>query len=103
MTSWRCPPSLIDHSLLAPTLTDRELEEGCRLAREIAEIVEAAHKRSALVKVVFENCYLADEYKIELSSTGFGSGGATIEDSECDAASGNRAFRPLNRSRVFRK
>src|SRR5260370_2239675 len=25
---------MIDHSLLQPTLTDRELEDGCRLARE---------------------------------------------------------------------
>src|SRR5438046_3451921 len=25
---------LIDHSLLQPTLTDQELEQGCRLARE---------------------------------------------------------------------
>src|SRR5438128_2074629 len=26
--------TMIDHSLLQPTLTDRELEDGCRLARE---------------------------------------------------------------------
>jgi deoxyribose-phosphate aldolase len=162
---------LIDHSLLPPTLTDAELEQGCRLAREydvasvcikpyavklaadllagstvavgttigfphgghatavkvaeaeqtmadgateldmvvnigkvlskdwrfvaedIRAVVEAAHRRKALVKVIFENCYLADEHKEQLcrtcaevgadyvkTSTGFGSGGATDED-----------------------
>lgn len=162
---------MIDHSLLQPTLTDAELEQGCRLARDyevasvcikpcavqlagailagstvavgttvgfphgghataikvaeaeqalaegateldmvvnlgkvlgkdwsfvaadIRAVVEAAHRRGALVKVIFENCYLADEHKIELcricgevgadyvkTSTGYGSGGATDED-----------------------
>ena len=27
---------MIDHSLLQPTLTDAEMEQGCRLAREYA-------------------------------------------------------------------
>jgi deoxyribose-phosphate aldolase len=162
---------MIDHSLLQPTLTDAELEQGCRLAREydvasvcikpcgvrmaaailagstvapsttigfphgghttaaklaeaeqaladgateldmvvnigkvlgkdwrfvaddIRAVVEAAHRRQALVKVIFENCYLADEHKEQLcricaevgaeyvkTSTGYGSGGATDED-----------------------
>src|SRR5262249_10348367 len=135
---------MIDHSLLQPTLTDAELEQGCRLAREydvasvcikphavrlaaailagsmvapsttigfphgghttavkvaeaeqalddgateldlvvnigkvlgkdwrfvaddIRAVVEAAHRRQALVKVIFENCYLADEHKEQL-------------------------------------
>lgn len=61
--------------------------------REIAVVVEAAHARQAKVKVIFENCYLRDEHKIKLceicselradwvkTSTGYGSGGATIED-----------------------
>src|SRR5438876_2039726 len=162
---------MIDHSLLQPTLTDRELEDGCQLAREydlasvcikpyavaqataqlrgstvavgttigfphgghvtrikvaeaeqamtdgareldmvvnigkvlsrdwryvaddIRAVVEAAHRRGALVKVIFENCFLADEHKEQLcricgevgadfvkTSTGYGATGATDED-----------------------
>jgi len=161
----------IDHSLLGPTLTDHELEEGCKLATkyrvasvcikpyavplaarllagsgvavgttigfphgghatavkvfearkamddgaseldmvinigqaiggqwaavasDIAAVTQAAHERGALVKVIFENCYLTDEQKVKLcqicgevradyvkTSTGYGSGGATHED-----------------------
>ena len=161
----------IDHSLLGPTLTDHELEEGCKLATkyrvasvcikpyavplaarllagsgvavgttigfphgghatavkvfeaqkamddgaseldmvinigqaiggswdavasDIAAVTRAAHQRGALVKVIFENCYLTDEQKVKLcqicgevradyvkTSTGYGSGGATHED-----------------------
>ena len=60
---------------------------------DIAAVVEAAHAKQAKVKVIFENCYLRDEHKIRLcaicselgadwvkTSTGYGSGGATIED-----------------------
>ena len=60
---------------------------------EIAEIVKQAHARRAIVKVIFENCYLKNEHKIRLcevcaeaqadyvkTSTGYGSGGATYED-----------------------
>jgi len=161
----------IDHSLLGPTLTDHELEEGCKLATkyrvasvcikpyavplaarllagsgvavgttigfphgghatavkvfeaqkamddgaseldmvinigqaiggswdavasDVAAVTRAAHQRGALVKVIFENCYLTDEQKVKLcqicgevradyvkTSTGYGSGGATHED-----------------------
>lgn len=161
----------IDHSLLGPTLTDAELEEGCRLAAkyqvasvcikpyavklaarilegtgvavgttigfphgghatavkvfeseraiadgateldmvvnigqalggnwdavraDIAAVTEAAHKGGAVVKVIFENCYLNDEQKVMLcricgdvradyvkTSTGYGTGGATHAD-----------------------
>jgi deoxyribose-phosphate aldolase len=133
---------MIDHSLLNPVLTDRELDEGCLLARrydvasvcikpyylrrcvellagskvapsitigfphgghttglktmeaeegirdgaaeldmvvnigkvlsgdwdfvrsDIASVVQVAHDGGALVKVIFENCYLKDEQKI---------------------------------------
>jgi deoxyribose-phosphate aldolase len=61
--------------------------------REIAAVVDAAHGKRAKVKVIFENCYLRDEHKIRLcaicsevhadwvkTSTGYGTGGATIED-----------------------
>ncbi len=162
---------MIDHSLLVPTLTDRELEEGCRLAlrydvasvcikpyfvrrcaeilsgstvapgtvigfphgsqataaklaeaqtaladgareldmvvnigkvlsgdwdyvsEEIEVVTTSAHRLGAKVKVIFENCYLAEEQKIRLceicgrlradwvkTSTGFGTGGSTLED-----------------------
>jgi deoxyribose-phosphate aldolase len=162
---------MIDHSLLQPALTDKEMEDGCRLAREysvasvcikpygvrlaaeilagspvavgtvigfphgghttavkvaeseramgdgaveldmvvnigkvlskdyafvtddIRAVVEVAHARKALVKVIFENCFLANEHKEELckicaavgadyvkTSTGYGTSGATDED-----------------------
>jgi len=63
------------------------------VASEIGEIVGLAHARSAIVKVIFENCYLTDEHKVRLceicaeasadyvkTSTGYGSSGATIDD-----------------------
>jgi deoxyribose-phosphate aldolase len=161
----------IDHSLLGPTLTDAELEAGCRLAAEYqvasvcikpyavaqaaailrgtgvavgttigfphgghatavkvfeserairdgateldmvinigqaiggswepvradtAAVTEAAHTGGAIVKVIFENCFLNDEQKVRLceicgevgadyvkTSTGYGTGGATHAD-----------------------
>ena len=61
--------------------------------REIAGVVEIAHAANRKVKVIFENCYLRDEHKVRLcqiccdvgadwvkTSTGFGTGGATLED-----------------------
>jgi deoxyribose-phosphate aldolase len=60
---------------------------------DIAAVIKAAHDAGAKVKVIFENCYLKDEHKIRLceicgelnadwvkTSTGYGSGGATMED-----------------------
>ncbi len=161
----------IDHSLLGPTLTDAELEAGCRLAAEydvasvcikpyavslakrildgtgvavgttigfphggtltavkvfeadraiddgateldmvinigqalggdwdavredIAAVTNVAHKRGAIVKVIFENCYLSPAQIVKLchlcgavnadfvkTSTGYGTGGATHDD-----------------------
>ena len=162
---------MIDHSLLNPTLTDRDLEAGCQLAlrydtasvcimpfglkrcaeilrgstvkasttigfphgghttaikvaearqaladggqeldmvvniskvlsgdwdyvrADIAAVIDVTHKQGQKVKVIFENCYLNDDQKIQLceicgalgadwvkTSTGYGTGGATIED-----------------------
>ena len=162
---------MLDHSLLQPTLTDDDLDRGCRLAREydvasvcikpyavrravellagstvavgttigfphgghvaaikIAEarqatadgareldmvvnigkvlsgdwgyvaddvraVVETAHRDGALVKVIFENCFLTDAHKEQLckicgevgadfvkTSTGYGDAGATDDD-----------------------
>ncbi len=61
------------------------------LTEEIQGVVAAASKR--LVKVIIETCYLTDEEKVEVckcavkakanyvkTSTGFGTGGATVED-----------------------
>jgi deoxyribose-phosphate aldolase len=60
---------------------------------DIVAVVEAAHERKAIVKVIFENCFLKDEHKIRLceicanvqadfvkTSTGYGDSGATDED-----------------------
>ena len=60
---------------------------------DLAAVIEAAHAAEARVKVIFENCFLPDEAKIRLctlcgelradwvkTSTGFGSGGATLDD-----------------------
>jgi deoxyribose-phosphate aldolase len=61
--------------------------------QDIKAVVEAAHAAGQKVKVIFENCYLQDEQKVRLcqicgelradwvkTSTGYGSGGATLED-----------------------
>jgi len=60
---------------------------------DITAVVEEAHPRGVLVKVILENCYLTDELKragcrlceeagadFVKTSTGFGPGGATIDD-----------------------
>jgi len=61
--------------------------------QDIREVVDVTHAGGGIVKVIFENCYLQDEHKIRLceicaevgadfvkTSTGYGSGGATIPD-----------------------
>ncbi|MEQ9407074.1 MAG: deoxyribose-phosphate aldolase [Fuerstiella sp.] len=63
------------------------------VATEIKAIVDVAHASERRVKVIFENCYLNDDQKIRLceicgevnadwvkTSTGYGTGGATIDD-----------------------
>jgi deoxyribose-phosphate aldolase len=60
---------------------------------DIKAVVDVTHARGQKVKVIFENCYLNDTQKIRLceicgelgadwvkTSTGYGLGGATIED-----------------------
>jgi deoxyribose-phosphate aldolase len=60
---------------------------------DIAAVIEPAHQAGQKVKVIFENCYLEDAHKIRLceirrelgadwvkTSTGYGTGGATIQD-----------------------
>jgi len=61
--------------------------------RDVAAVVDAAHARKAIVKVIFENCFLKEEHKVRLcqicgdvqadfvkTSTGYGDSGATDED-----------------------
>jgi len=63
------------------------------VADDIKAVVETAHEHKALVKVIFENCFLQDEHKEMLckicgnvrsdfvkTSTGYGSTGATDDD-----------------------
>jgi deoxyribose-phosphate aldolase len=60
---------------------------------DIRAVIEVAHAAGKKVKVIFENCYLQNEHKIRLchicnelnvdwvkTSTGYGSGGATLDD-----------------------
>jgi deoxyribose-phosphate aldolase len=60
---------------------------------DLAAVIERTHRGGGKVKVIFENCYLNDEQKIRLcricgdlradwvkTSTGYGSGGATLDD-----------------------
>jgi deoxyribose-phosphate aldolase len=60
---------------------------------DIEAVVDAAHQRGVLVKVIFENCFLNDSHKEQLcricgqlradfvkTSTGYGTTGALMED-----------------------
>ena len=61
--------------------------------RDLQAVIDLTHEHGRKTKVIFENCYLKDEHKIRLceicgelgadwvkTSTGYGSGGATLED-----------------------
>lgn len=65
------------------------------VAAEVAQLAETIHSRGGKLKVIFENCYLNNNQKVALcklctdagvdwvkTSTGYGTGGATIEDLE---------------------
>jgi deoxyribose-phosphate aldolase len=70
------------------------LSKDCQfVAQDIRAVVDTAHRSKALVKVIFENCFLQDDHKEQLcricgevgadfvkTSTGYGSTGATDED-----------------------
>ncbi len=60
---------------------------------DLKAVIDVVHAAGQKVKIIFENCYLEDEHKIALceicgelgadwvkTSTGYGTGGATIED-----------------------
>jgi deoxyribose-phosphate aldolase len=68
-------------------------EDWVFVRQDIRAVVQVTHQAGALVKVIFENCYLLDHHKIRLceicaeagadfvkTSTGYASGGATMED-----------------------
>jgi deoxyribose-phosphate aldolase len=68
-------------------------EDWAYVRKDIKVLVEAAHQAGAILKVIFENCYLQEKHKIQLcgisaelevdfakTSTGYGGGGATLED-----------------------
>lgn len=80
----------VDYVLNVAELKNGDLD---LVEREMRAITKACHAGGALCKVIFENCYLTDEEKraaagIALrvrpdfikTSTGFGTGGATVED-----------------------
>lgn len=63
------------------------------IKKEMEEIVAICRDANVISKVIFENCYLTEEEKIKVAeiakevkpdfvktSTGFGTGGATVED-----------------------
>jgi deoxyribose-phosphate aldolase len=60
---------------------------------ELAKLISLVHQHRQLIKIIFENCYLSDRHKVRLcqicgeleadwvkTSTGYASGGATLED-----------------------
>jgi len=68
-------------------------EDWDYVEEDIGAVREVARQHGAIVKVIFENCYLQDRHKIKLclmcselgvdfvkTSTGYGSGGATDKD-----------------------
>jgi deoxyribose-phosphate aldolase len=79
----------VDMVINVGALKDKDYE---RVYEDIKGVVEAAHPK-ALVKVIIETCLLTDEEKVKAcelakragadfvkTSTGFGKGGATVED-----------------------
>jgi deoxyribose-phosphate aldolase len=67
--------------------------DDCLVEQDIAEVVEAAHEYSVLVKVIIEAALLTDDEKVRAclaakranadfvkTSTGFSKGGATVAD-----------------------
>jgi deoxyribose-phosphate aldolase len=68
-------------------------EDWVYVRQDLQAMAECIHGGGAKIKVIFENCYLADRHKIRLcelcgelgvdwvkTSTGYGSGGATLDD-----------------------
>ncbi|MFP4145523.1 MAG: deoxyribose-phosphate aldolase [Phycisphaeraceae bacterium] len=106
-------PHGAQHTAIKAAEADQAIAEGCQeldmvvniskvlsgdwqyVRDDLFAVIEPAHAEHRKVKVIFENCYLADEQKIRLcelcgelkadwvkTSTGYGTGGATLEDLE---------------------
>ncbi|MDV3103773.1 deoxyribose-phosphate aldolase [Thermococcus waiotapuensis] len=71
-------------------LKDRDYDY---VKKDIEEVVKVTHEKGAKVKVIIETCYLTEEEKVRAcelakeagadfvkTSTGFGTGGATVDD-----------------------
>lgn len=80
----------IDYVINIGRLKDKDYDY---LEREMKEIVAVCKEKNILSKVIFENCYLTEDEKKKMceialkvkpdfikTSTGFGTGGATLED-----------------------
>ena len=80
----------IDYVINIGKLKEKDYEY---LEREMSEIIKVCRENNILSKVIFENCYLTDDEKKKMceislkvrpdfikTSTGFGTGGATLED-----------------------
>ena len=80
----------IDYVINITHLKDKQYDA---VAREMEQIVSICRKARVVSKVIFENCYLTEEEKKDMcriareihpdfikTSTGFGTGGATLED-----------------------
>lgn len=80
----------IDYVIHIGKLKDRDY---AYIQKEMEEIVTACRQAGVISKVIFENCFLTQEEKLALcgianqvgpdfikTSTGFGTGGATVED-----------------------
>ncbi|MFT4007566.1 MAG: deoxyribose-phosphate aldolase [Lacrimispora sp.] len=74
-------------------ITELKEKNYSYIENEMVQITEVCRKNKVISKVIFENCYLTDKEKEELcrialkvgpdyikTSTGFGTGGATLED-----------------------
>lgn len=74
-------------------ITELKNKNDAYIEQEMQEIVDVCRRNKVICKVIFENCYLEKEEKIRLckialkvlpdyikTSTGFGTGGATLED-----------------------
>ena len=73
------------------------------IKKEMEEIVKICKEAGKISKVIFENCYLTDDEKVKVAeiakevkpdfiktSTGFGTGGATVDEVKVKAAGGIR-------------
>ena len=74
-------------------ITELKAKNYAYIEREMQTIVDICRKNNVMSKVIFENCYLTDDEKTKMceialkvrpdfikTSTGFGTGGATVAD-----------------------